>query len=251
MWNPKESKTFQNFLLILSIYVVVELYISSITNYTELTKEIVEWLDFIICLFFLYDFFAGLRFAKNKWYYLKNNWIDFVSSIPMVGALRAGRIVKIIRILRVVRSARFFFRMFINRKNSFATLRNMVLLSIMIILLFALSFFHLESNANDRIHTFEDSLWWTTITTITVGFLQDIPPVTVEGKILSIMLIIIGMIIFSTLIGTVTDYFIEDEDIQDSIVQLDIRINGLENKLDNINHKLDVIINNNNSSKEI
>jgi len=229
---------FDYFLLILSVYVILELYLSSLIDYNQLTKNTVEIIDFIICMVFMIDFFFGLSIAINKWDYIKKNWIDFVSSIPTIGFLRAGRVFKIFRILRVLRSAKYILIVF-NKRNSFSTLRNIFIINGIIILLFTLSFYELEHKVNPHISTLGDSLWWTTITTITVGFLQDIPPVTTEGKILSVLLILLGMIMFSTMIGTITDYFIEDEDIQDKLEKMADRVDTLENKLDAILEKLD------------
>ena len=237
----RENPRFQYLLLYLSIYVVIELYVSTIVDYTPQAQEITFWIDFGICMIFLFDFFSGLYHAENKWHFFKGHWVDFVSSIPLVGALRVGRVVKIFRILRVLRSAKYLFQFF-NKKNSFGTLQSIAVVSVMIIFFFSLSFFHLEASHNPRISSFQDSLWWTTITTITVGFLQDIPPVTVEGKFLSVVLILLGMIIFSTLIGTVTDYFIEDEDIQANITEVGKRVDQLDNKMDEINKKLDELL---------
>ncbi len=231
-------RQFEVFMLVLSGYVVVELYVSTIVDYTASMKTVIDVADFFICMIFLGDFFFGLYYAENKLSFIKKNWIDFVSSIPMVGALRAGRIVKIFRILRVVRSARFIF-LFFNSKNSFSTLRNLMLFNGVVILLFTLSFYELEHKLNPHIHTLSDSLWWTTYTTITVGFLQDIPPVTVEGKLLSVVLILLGMIMFSTMIGTITDFFIEDEDIQAKLEDVAEQVNDLETKLDKVLEKLD------------
>ncbi len=50
------------------------------------------------------------------------------------------------------------------------------------------------------------------------------------------------MIIFSTLIGTVTDYFIEDEDIQANITDVGQRVDQLDTKMDEINRKLDELL---------
>ncbi|MEL6561189.1 MAG: ion transporter [Bacteroidota bacterium] len=233
-------RQFEYFLLFLSVYVVIELYVSSLLDYSAQTKRALETVDFVICIIFLSDFFYGFSTAKNKWHYLKLNWIDFISSIPTIGVLRAGRVFKIFRILRVVRSAKYIFAFF-NKKNSFSTLRNIFIFNAVIIFLFTLSFYELEHKANPNISTLGDSLWWTTITTITVGFLQDLPPVTVEGKFLSVVLILLGMIMFSTMIGTITDYFIEDEDIQDKLEKMSDRVDELENKLDVIIDKLDEI----------
>ncbi|UXX80233.1 ion transporter [Reichenbachiella carrageenanivorans] len=234
----RKSPGFQNLLLILSIYVVVELYLDTILDYPENVKEALSWIDFGICMLFLFDFFNGFFRSKNKWRYFKNNWIDLISSIPTIEALRMGRIVRVIRILRVLRSAKYIFNAF-SKKNSFNTFRNLMLISGMIILFFTLSFYHLERNANPHITSMSDSLWWTTVTTITVGFLQDIPPVTVEGKFLSVALILLGMIMFSTLTGTITDYFIEDEDIQVNINELKAKVESLEGKIDQMTNKID------------
>lgn len=238
----QKSPRFQNLLLVLSIYVVIELYVGTIIDYTAEVKEILTWIDFAICMLFLYDFFNGFFRSNNKWKYFKGNWIDLVSSIPTIEALRMGRVVRVIRILRVLRSAKYIFNAF-SKKNSFNTFRNLMLISGMIILFFTLSFYHLEKHANPYITSVSDSLWWTTVTTITVGFLQDIPPVTVEGKFLSVALILLGMIMFSTLTGTITDYFIEDEDIQESIVDLKGKVDSLESKIDQLTSKIDQLNN--------
>lgn len=233
-----KATTFEKVLLWLSLYVVVELYVSSVTEYTPLMADITYYVDFGICIIFLYDFFKGLAKAENKWNFIANNWIDFVASIPTVGALRAARIFKIFKLLRVLRSAKYVFQFF-SKTNSFSTFRNVVVLNVVIVLLFTVSFYHAEQNANPHISTFTDSLWWTTITTMTVGFLQDIPPVTPEGKVLSVVLIFAGMVIGATMIATITDYFIEDEDIQVNVNRVHDKLMEMEKKLDNLTEKLD------------
>lgn len=240
--NKKVKFNFETILLILSVYVVIELYVGTIIEYDPETQQILDWIDLGICLLFLYDFFSGIWVAEDKWAYFKGHWIDLVSSIPTVGFLRVGRLVKVIRILRVLRSAKYIFSFF-SEKSSFNTFRNLILVSSLIIVLFTISFYHLEKDVNENINTIYDSLWWTTITTMTVGFLQDIPPASTEGKFLSVALILLGMILFSTLTGTITDYFIEDEDIQEKIEVLSEKVDVLEEKLDIITQKLDELNN--------
>lgn len=246
MTEEKKYTKFEMLLFYLSIFVVIELYVSSITDYSDNVRTVLEWVDFGICILFLYEFFTGIARAENKWTYFKHHWIDLISSIPTVGALRLGRVVRVIRILRVVRSAKYILTFF-NRKNSFSTFKNLIIISSMIIFLFTLSFYHVEGKVNPHISTLGDSLWWTTITTITVGFLQDIPPVTIEGKFLSVALILLGMILFSTLTGTITDYFIEDEDIQENLQELTGKVEELDRKIETINEKLDQLVNQNKS----
>jgi len=229
---------FQKLLLFLSIYVVIELYISSTIDYSPTVALILERIDFVICILFLYEFFTGIYKAENRWHYFKFHWIDLISSIPTVGALRAGRIVRVIRILRVLRSAKYIVNFF-NKNSSVNTFKYLMIGSVMTIMLFTLSFYHLEKDVNPNITDIGDSLWWTTITTITVGFLQDIPPVTVEGKFLSVALILLGMVIFSTLTGTITDLFIEDEDIVEKLDEVSNKMDDLDKKLNALSEKID------------
>ncbi len=235
-------KKFDKLLLVLSLYVVVELYMGTVIDYTPAMKEFTFWADLVICAVFLFDFFKGLNKADDKWLFVRYHWIDFISSIPMVGVLRVGRLVKVFRILRVVRSAKIVFQFF-SAKDSFNSLRNLIILSIVIIFLFTLSIYHSEHLINPQISTIGDALWWTTITTISVGFLQDISPASVEGKFISVVLLLLGMVIFSTLIGAITDFFIEDEDINENVRGLSNQLERMQGKIDELNDKLDKVNN--------
>ncbi len=62
--------------------------------------------------------------------------------------------------------------------------------------IFCLIFYLLESAINPRIHTFIDALWWGFATATTTGY-GDITPVTTEGKILGIILMLTGMALFA------------------------------------------------------
>jgi voltage-gated potassium channel len=235
-------RKFDIVLLVLSLYVVVELYLGTVIDYTPAIEDFTYYADLVICAIFLLDFFIGLFKADDKLLFIKYHWIDFVSSIPMVGALRVGRLVKVFRILRVVRSAKYMFKFF-NAKDSFSSLKNMVMLTVVIIFLFSFSIYHSEHMINPQIATIGDAIWWTTITTISVGFLQDISPISVEGKLISVVLLLLGMVIFSTLIGSVTDFFIEDEDINENVKEVSEKVDDLTEKLNEMNRKMDEILN--------
>ena len=77
-------------------------------------------------------------------------------------------------------------------------------------------------------------MWWCIITTVTLGFVQDVAPITVAGKLYSVFLIVLGMVLFGTFTGMVADYFISDEEIKDEIKNLNIKLTDIENKLDTL-----------------
>lgn len=78
---------------------------------------------------------------------------------------------------------------------------------------------------NARIHNLEDSIWWTVSTITTVGY-GDVVPVTTGGRALGIILQIIGVIMSSSIIGSL-------------VVQLNRKKDSYE--WDKISKKLDLI----------
>ena len=78
--NPLEIST-----LILSIYVLVALLIQSLVSLPPDAVVLLDWIDLFVCIVFLTDFFVRFTRAPSKLGFLKWGWIDFVSSIPVVG----------------------------------------------------------------------------------------------------------------------------------------------------------------------
>jgi voltage-gated potassium channel len=54
--------------------------------------------------------------------------------------------------------------------------------------------------------SFGDALWWSIVTTTTVGY-GDISPATPIGRIIAIILMIFGIGMIGMLTGTITTYF--------------------------------------------
>lgn len=230
----KKLTAWESMLFILSIYVVIELYVSSVVNYSTEVRKWTVITDTLICGLFLFDFFRGLFKSDNKLKFIKLNWIDFISSIPMIGVLRVGRVVKVFRVLRVMRSGKYIYSLF-SRDNSINALKNLAIIIVFLIVIFSLSVFQLEKGINPYFESIGKSLWWTIHTTITFGFLQDIAPISLEGKFISLVLILMGMILFGTFISTITDYFVEEEDIKKDVKQLKQMIEEINQKLDRLN----------------
>lgn len=64
-----------------------------------------------------------------------------------------------------------------------------------VVFFFAYVLYWLEADVNPKINSFLDALWWSFSTTSTVGY-GDIVPITFEGKIIGILLMLIGVAIF-------------------------------------------------------
>ena len=73
---------------------------------------------------------------------------------------------------------------------------------------------------------FADGLWWAIVTVTTVGY-GDIAPSTVEGRVVGVVLMLAGVALISTLSGSITAYFI-DEDTEDEYKALSERLTRIE-----------------------
>ena len=137
----------------------------------------------------------------KKWEYIKTPFaiIDLLAILPGYRGFRIFRIFVIFRLFKLVRyvkSINTFIEVLANKRFE------------LFILVIALSFvtfiggaviYVFEAHANPKVHTLFDAFYWSLITISTVGY-GDITPVTDEGKVLTMVLIIfgIGFISFAT-----------------------------------------------------
>ncbi len=61
-------------------------------------------------------------------------------------------------------------------------------------------FYYLEHGTNPKLHHFIDAIWWSFATATTTGY-GDITPVTMAGKILGILLMLLGTALFAMYTG--------------------------------------------------
>jgi len=67
---------------------------------------------------------------------------------------------------------------------------------------------HFESASTDgNIRTAGDALWWAIVTVTTVGY-GDLYPVTVEGRVVAVVLMVAGVGTFATLAGALASWFL-------------------------------------------
>jgi len=219
-------------MLVLCAYALAAIFVDTIYSLPKEISALLMFIDNIICIFFLADFFWNLFTAKSKLDYMKWGWIDLISSIPYLPFLRFGRILRIIRILRGLRSAKFLLSFIYTRRadNAFMSI---TLFTIIMVIFSSIAILNVENAPEANIKTAEDALWWTMTTITTVGY-GDKYPVTTEGRIVATILMITGVGLFGTFTA-----FIASQILNPAREKEDRLMAAMKKEMDEIKVKID------------
>lgn len=156
--------------------------------------------QFIVCLLFLLDFFARWAAAQDKKRFFGHNFWFLLISIPylnIIGWAQLPRdvamLIGIMPLLRAFLALYVVVRWLVDNK-----IRRLFTAYVFTVILFTyisgLIFYDYEALVNPRLHGFGNALWWAWMNVTTVG--AAIFPVTAIGKVICVLLPILGMMMF-------------------------------------------------------
>jgi voltage-gated potassium channel len=198
------------------------------------TAIVANW---VIWVTFCVDF--AIRWAlARRLSFLRTAWFDallIVISPPVVpDFLQSARSLRALRALRLIRSVavasmglKLARRLFGRNKFQYVAL-----LAVALVFLGALAVFSVEQGTNPSIQGYGDALWWAAVTTTTVGY-GDVAPVTLEGRVIAVGLMIVGIGVIGVFTATVASLFFEQEQESD--------LARLHRKLDELHEKVDAL----------
>jgi voltage-gated potassium channel len=145
------------------------------------------------------------KIAKEKLLYLltPSAIIDLLAILPAYRPLRVLRIFvlfRVFKLLRYTKSIHQFVEVLATKKFELFTL---LFLLLFIVATSGIAIYVFEEKANGDINSLFDALYWALITISTVGY-GDISPVTPEGRVVSMLVIIAGI----AMISFVTSVFV-------------------------------------------
>lgn len=223
--------------LLLAFWILIDWYFQT----TDLQEPInvIHLNDWIIWGLFAADLIVMLLLVDDKIRYLKGNWLSPVivlTGLPLIlnilglqsGMFRSLRLLLFISIFAKISSD---LRSILGRHNLGITLA--VAFGFLILAAFLIS--GLDPAFQNPI----DGFWWAWVTMTTVGY-GDLVPTTIEGRIVGMVLILVGIAIFSMLTASFSVFFIErDEKEKNAREDMNLRrMQLLEARLERIEQNL-------------
>ena len=199
--------------IITAILALVSVFIVSIQFFNILIPEnvlhILIKIDDLIYVVFVIDYITRISLSKNKKDFIRNNKIDLISLIPFNAIFKSLRILKLNKLLRLGRLVKIsvLFARFKDDSRLFFKTNHfgyVLITTIILIVLGALAMSYLENM------DIGDSIWWSFVTTTSVGY-GDIYPTTNLGRIIAILLMITGLGFVGMLSGTIATYFLAEK----------------------------------------
>ncbi|WP_156754538.1 potassium channel family protein [Actinokineospora pegani] len=167
------------------------------TPWVRSLLEVVLW---IIWAVFAGEYLVRLTMAERKGRFVWRHLFDLLAvALPMVRQLRALRLITVFKVL--------------NRRLG-ADLRGKVGVyvagtTVLVVFCSALAVLDAERTSPDaNITTFGDAVWWTMATISTVGY-GDRYPVTTEGRLVAVSLMVGGIALLGVVTGVIASWFVE------------------------------------------
>ena len=220
--------------------IIVDLFLITISLIFEIPNDVmlnIQQFDLIVCIILLGEYFLNLFLSGSKKLYIfdKENIIGLIASIPfdyilpLISPVALPvvflRYLRIFNLIRVVKLAQFDIIKDLFRKTGL----HKVLIGIFITILIFWAAFFLFSPS----YGWVDDFYFVIVTLTTVGY-GDVTPKTYNEKVLAIILILIGVFVFSAITALMSSFLTDrilDDDEEDRVSEIQETI---EEKSENI-----------------
>jgi voltage-gated potassium channel len=175
--------------------------------------------------------------APRKAAALRAHWIDvtlvIVTAPPFGKFLSSLRLVRLARLLRLFRVGMIATRALKaeRRLASGTVLRSVALITTLVVVVAGAA----ESLVDDKdFPTIWDGIWWAVVTITTVGY-GDLYPKSVEGRIIAMVVMFVGIGFLSVLTATIASRFIQtdthSEEVKESLARIEAELAAVKRQL--------------------
>ena len=213
-YKTKQIGRLFEFLVLIALLVMFARLLSFYNNDVVVYPD---WITFAIWSVFFFELVVNLYNVKDKFRYVKENWLNLVIVIVAFPAIDWGSDwAVVIRSLRLLLFVRFFTGAF---KDVIVVLKRNRFGQILAVFAFViLGAGGLFSYIEDK--GLWDGVWYALVTITTVGY-GDVVPVSDYGRIFGVVLILFGVVFFSLVTANISAFLIgsDQEKVEKDILQ--------------------------------
>lgn len=205
---------------------------------TPALREVANAINWAIWIAFLVEF--AIRWSADRTLaFPRKAWFDLMLLVvaPPFGvpdAMQGIRSLRVLRLLRLVRAVSVAVMGFRLAQRHFAkkNFHYVLLIAVGTVVLGAVAVYTLEADENKSIRHFGDALWWAVTTVTTVGY-GDITPITPEGRLVAVALMLTGIGVIGVFTATVASLLFEEQQTQTpELLEILTRLERIERLLD-------------------
>ena len=247
-------KDYYDTTIIILALISVVLVLLGFAEMVDLDNPPYNIIDLLLWGVFMVDY--GWRFflSKGKWRFIIENIFDLLAILPLNAiftVFRLGRIFRLARLTKLLKLTRLLRIVGLTgklEKKVSKLLRTNGLLYILYLNFFiVLLGSSILSVVEEK--SFSDSLWWALVTVTTVGY-GDIVPVSLFGKWIAVLLMLVGISTIGMLTSTLTNFFVKDnpdeqiklDKLQDELITQRILLEKQSEKIEELHRMMQVLL---------
>jgi voltage-gated potassium channel len=222
--SERWARRFEWLVLVAAVLVIPVIVVEQ-SNPGEPLETIASVANWAIWLIFLSEVVIMLAIVPSRRRWLRENPLDVAIVVltppflpASLQALRVFRLLRLLRLLRVLQAAR---RLFSPQGFQWAAL-----LALLTAFGGGAAFAAVEEGHNENVHNTWDGLWWAIVTMTTVGY-GDLSPVTDWGRVIAIVVMVVGIGFLTMLIGVVAEQFVEPK-VQEAEAEIERELGEAE-----------------------
>ncbi len=210
--DPKTSlsRLLDGLAIFASLLLLLSLSLDIIERKTYTLSAGVAELQLVVCMIFIIDYIVQTMMARNPNRYFRRNIVLLLVSIPYLNMLQWGGaelprgVYILLKCLPMVRGAVGVYSLikYVTPSRVSAIMWSYIVMIVLVAYLSSLVFYSFEENLNHSVDNFGTALWWAGLNVTTVG--APLFAVTPVGKVLTVLLPGLGMILFPLLTVYVT-----------------------------------------------
>lgn len=158
--------------------------------------DLCNTLQYVVWIVFAVDYAVRLFLAERRWHFIRHHLIDLAAvTIP---ALRPLRLVSALALIQQQAGEKL--------RGHVASY--VALAVVLVVTISGLAVLNAERQAGGNIQSWPDALWWAMVTITTVGY-GDFYPITTEGRLFALGLMLCGIALLGIVTASLSSWLLE------------------------------------------